>query len=436
MYFPWGNNMLKDMQKKTEGNNTSFPHPFVLPEKNKEKPLPKESFKTAERNLKGEEDITFFDHMRVKNLGGEINTIQSSPGYPKIPLPSFLLEKDSPKNSQYDGNEHKQHFLQAEPKIDFPLNNKKQDTKKQDNKKLEGSIKSLPHKKIESGLILSIKWIIKLLLSLVFLIWIFILGVLVGRGSIQHNPQLAPKNVTPMLNLSQSAFSSGSYDEILSIPEPVTREYPVSQPPEENAPNGNNFTFIPINQETNYKPDKSVPVNNASTSEDYPPSVKEAPQLSHYPPKDNNPNSDVNFGYVIYASNDNNLSQQSLTPIVEKKSPKTTENTSTRTPNTSTTNTSISNNTSVSTDPGYWPKAPQGTGTFTVQIASPTNENEAKSTVEKYRKKGFDAYYYPSTTGSRFPTRVGRYNTKEEAEVAKIKLEKEGAVGPYVSKLN
>ncbi|MDR1035673.1 MAG: SPOR domain-containing protein [Deltaproteobacteria bacterium] len=86
-------------------------------------------------------------------------------------------------------------------------------------------------------------------------------------------------------------------------------------------------------------------------------------------------------------------------------------------------------------DTVYWPASPKGKGLYTVQVAAPTSEAEARSVTERYRKKGFDAYYY-STGKGRFPTRVGRYRTEKEAEAAQQKLVAAGAKGPYVSKLN
>ncbi|MDR2612020.1 MAG: SPOR domain-containing protein [Deltaproteobacteria bacterium] len=83
----------------------------------------------------------------------------------------------------------------------------------------------------------------------------------------------------------------------------------------------------------------------------------------------------------------------------------------------------------------YWPKPPSGKGQYTVQVASPVSEEEARHLAEGYRKRGFDAYYY-STGKGRFPTRVGRYQTAKEAEEARARLAEAGSNGPYVSKLN
>jgi cell division septation protein DedD len=85
-------------------------------------------------------------------------------------------------------------------------------------------------------------------------------------------------------------------------------------------------------------------------------------------------------------------------------------------------------------DPGYWPARPLGSGKFTVQLASPTDRDEARRLVESWQKKGFQAYYYPS--GSRFPVRSGRFETEAEAFKAKEGMEAAGARNPYVSKLN
>jgi hypothetical protein len=82
----------------------------------------------------------------------------------------------------------------------------------------------------------------------------------------------------------------------------------------------------------------------------------------------------------------------------------------------------------------YWPRKPKGTGLYTVQLASPKEEDAARRLVDDFRKKGLDAYYYPSS--GRFFVRAGRFATEAEAGRAKIAMEAAGAVKPYVSKLN
>jgi hypothetical protein len=67
-------------------------------------------------------------------------------------------------------------------------------------------------------------------------------------------------------------------------------------------------------------------------------------------------------------------------------------------------------------------------------VASAISEADARSITESYRKKGFDAYYYRTASG-RFPVRIGRYETEEQANLAKSALTAAGARGPYVSKL-
>jgi cell division septation protein DedD len=83
----------------------------------------------------------------------------------------------------------------------------------------------------------------------------------------------------------------------------------------------------------------------------------------------------------------------------------------------------------------YWPNPPRGEGAYAVQIAAPADEAEARSLTEKYRLLGFEAYYYEKSP-TRFPVRVGRFDQKDEADAVKIRLESAGAKDPYVSKLN
>jgi cell division septation protein DedD len=82
----------------------------------------------------------------------------------------------------------------------------------------------------------------------------------------------------------------------------------------------------------------------------------------------------------------------------------------------------------------FWPAKPGRSGRFTVQVASVKSEAEARAATERYIAKGFEAYFYRTESG-RFPVRVGRYETEEQANIARQALIAAGAQGPYVSKL-
>lgn len=74
-----------------------------------------------------------------------------------------------------------------------------------------------------------------------------------------------------------------------------------------------------------------------------------------------------------------------------------------------------------------------GTGKFAVQVAQPTEAQEAQSQVKLLISQGFNAYYYENN--GRFPVRVGHFATRQEADRAKIQLEELGHKEPYVSSL-
>jgi len=73
-------------------------------------------------------------------------------------------------------------------------------------------------------------------------------------------------------------------------------------------------------------------------------------------------------------------------------------------------------------------------GKYAVQVASAYDEIEAQKRVEKLQSQGFPAYYY-KTSGGRYPVRVGRFVTHAEANEAKIRLESLGYKGNYISTL-
>ena len=73
-------------------------------------------------------------------------------------------------------------------------------------------------------------------------------------------------------------------------------------------------------------------------------------------------------------------------------------------------------------------------GKYAVQVASPHEEAEAQRRVEKLHSQGLPAYYY-QTPGGRYPVRVGRFATQAEAAEAKARLDSLGYKGHYISTL-
>lgn len=75
-----------------------------------------------------------------------------------------------------------------------------------------------------------------------------------------------------------------------------------------------------------------------------------------------------------------------------------------------------------------------GAGKFVVQVAEAANANEAQRQVNRLIAQGFNAYYYDDGNG-RFPVRVGHFPTNQAASAAKLQLEKLGHEGAAVSAL-
>ncbi|MDR3038526.1 MAG: SPOR domain-containing protein [Candidatus Adiutrix sp.] len=76
-----------------------------------------------------------------------------------------------------------------------------------------------------------------------------------------------------------------------------------------------------------------------------------------------------------------------------------------------------------------------GEGRFAVQIALAYDETEARRRVDKLQAQGFSAYFYRREDGHRFSVRVGRFQTRAEAENARRRLEEIGYKSPYLSEL-
>jgi cell division septation protein DedD len=79
--------------------------------------------------------------------------------------------------------------------------------------------------------------------------------------------------------------------------------------------------------------------------------------------------------------------------------------------------------------------APQGQG-FAVQIAALNLRSEADAIAKRLTSKGYSAYVLapPSGTPSVFRVRVGKFNTRREAETVAAKLQKEEQFKPWVTR--
>ena len=74
---------------------------------------------------------------------------------------------------------------------------------------------------------------------------------------------------------------------------------------------------------------------------------------------------------------------------------------------------------------------------FTVQVAATPLAEDAERIVRSLKAKGFEAYYYQVETKERryFRVRVGRYQTREEAQVSHDQLKAAGLKNMFISRL-
>ncbi len=73
-------------------------------------------------------------------------------------------------------------------------------------------------------------------------------------------------------------------------------------------------------------------------------------------------------------------------------------------------------------------------GRFAVQVALVYDQDEAQRRVERLEKFGFTAYFYQGA-GDRLPVRVGHFTTRQAAEEALARLKTLGYSGAYISTL-
>ena len=73
-------------------------------------------------------------------------------------------------------------------------------------------------------------------------------------------------------------------------------------------------------------------------------------------------------------------------------------------------------------------------GQYAVQVALVFDEEEAQHRVDRLLQQGFTCYFYKNAR-NRYPVRVGRFKTLEEAESAKKRLESLGYTRPFISVL-
>lgn len=71
---------------------------------------------------------------------------------------------------------------------------------------------------------------------------------------------------------------------------------------------------------------------------------------------------------------------------------------------------------------------------YSVRVLSTSSKSRADEMVDRLKAQGYEAYYVEAS--GRYQVRVGRYETFDEARTIREKLEAQGYNGPYVSKAN
>jgi cell division septation protein DedD len=304
----------------------------------------------------------------------------------------------------------------------------------------------------EPRLILGVKWLVKLMLSAVFLVWIFFLGVIVGRGTILNSAAAPdPDDAALQANLREGvqgdaarigSFSGYADPESFAEPSPYGGEAVF---PEDAAGGGPYAYMTPYGSDPGFE---GPGAPGAAATAPYPgpapgiPTVYGAgPPVGYPAPGGTQPGSgEAPLVGVASARPAAVAAAGAPIPVPTASAPAAAPDPvaelQARRDRDSQMTDGLAPAPAKPTDATvYWPGPPSGKGLYTVQVAAPTSEEEARATAESYRKRGFDAYYYATGKG-RFPTRVGRYGTEKEAGTARDKLEAAGAKGPYVSKLN
>ncbi len=74
---------------------------------------------------------------------------------------------------------------------------------------------------------------------------------------------------------------------------------------------------------------------------------------------------------------------------------------------------------------------------FTIQIAAEPTREAAQNSVDKFLSNGFDAYIQEVITASSatmYRVRVGKFVTRDEADVVANRLETDFGISPWITK--
>ncbi|MDR3203278.1 MAG: SPOR domain-containing protein [Deltaproteobacteria bacterium] len=152
--------------------------------------------KMVDRLLSSE--ATFFDHYRLKSLGNLTDEQVKLAGTDKVFRAAPLIPASlSAKNRAQALNQKFINIETPQPTQTVPKTEKEAKNKPslQSLEKEAVAVKVLEAKGEEPRWLHPIKWLTKLTLSLAFIVWVFILGFLIGRGTIsEYLPSLSNSN--------------------------------------------------------------------------------------------------------------------------------------------------------------------------------------------------------------------------------------------------
>ncbi|MDR1111584.1 MAG: SPOR domain-containing protein [Deltaproteobacteria bacterium] len=386
-------------------------------------------------------ETTFFDHYRLRSLGGQLDPAPSpdkptnsemykafSKVFKAVPLPPARHQgivtdgaraptakaQAQAAQSAPTPKDREQSSQEAKPDGLGKDGHGEAEEGQDQTKGTEG--RKLPPRG-DPGWLSPVKWLTRLLFSFLVLAWIFILGFIVGRATL--DPDATPISpISPISTNEATAISPISANEALAdgAPalddelEPISEAYPVvivSPGPGQRASNSGYWAAFAENS-------PATPTHVAEEARMAGTAIGAGrTEAQATPAADQRPPSPGREGQAEAGPPARIDSLAVTTPMAAETAPKPAPD-----------------------DEGFWPAKPDKPGSYTIQVGSASTEEEARAMVARFAAKGFDdAYCYRTRTG-RFNVRVGRYSTESEGRVAAVALAAAGAVKPYVSKLN
>ncbi|MDR1395218.1 MAG: SPOR domain-containing protein [Deltaproteobacteria bacterium] len=411
---------------------------------------PRADLKKADELLA--QEITFFDSCRVRSLGGQVTERSSQKGRIQLVLsqnselnrPSEKIRPPEPAPAGPAGPAVNQPLVILKPEAVRPV---------QPAGLRKPSAPQDRPAKPEPPWLNSVKWLTRLFFSLVFLVWIFILGVLVGRGSLWDNPASPLPGPAPMTGVPPEVTET----------DPLLAEY-LLPPPSRPAARPAAAADYPYPAAAGYAdpgeawnrleetgaldtagqliPEAEEPGTAALIDLNTPPKPAVSPAGSFRSLRPDARTEIVTSSVlrkpasVTAASGTAAQNPPALTrPAASAIQPSYAQPPAAIQPAPPSQPPPSQAQAQAQTQDEYWPAKPQGQGSFTVQVAAAKTDQEARQIAAKFQNSKQPAYFYRNSRGQ-YPVRVGRYRTMTEAETAKIALAAAGAKLPYVSRLN